>query len=124
MSGYNGINVLIVEDEGLVAMMIEDMLLDLGCQVVASVAELKQACAIAAAAQIDLAVLDVNLRGERSFPVAEILRARGIPFMFSTGYGAEGLPAEFSKCAVLNKPFSAKSLEQAVALALAVSQGG
>ncbi|MCJ8521867.1 hypothetical protein MUU54_24395, partial [Rhizobium tarimense] len=69
-----------------------------------------------------LAVLDINLGGERSFPVAEILRNRGVPFMFSTGYGRNGLPAELSDAPVLSKPFSPKELEETLSSALAVSQ--
>ena len=120
MSEFNGIKVLIVEDEGFVALLIEDMLQDLGCEIVASVAGLKEACGIAETAQIDLAVLDVNLGGERSFPVAHILQERRVPFMFSTGYGTSGLPVEFSGCPVLGKPFSAKALEEMLARALGV----
>jgi CheY-like chemotaxis protein len=122
MSEFSGIKVLIVEDEGFVALMIEDMLQDLGCEIVASVAGLNEACRIAAIAQLDLAVLDINLGRERSFAVAEILRERGVPFMFSTGYGTAGLPTEFSGSPVLGKPFSAKELKQTITLTLAVSQ--
>jgi CheY-like chemotaxis protein len=123
MSEFNGIKVLIVEDEGLVALMIEDVLQDLGCDVVASVAGLKEACSVAATAELDLAVLDINLGGERSFPVAKILRERGVPFMFSTGYGTSGLPSEFSGCPVLGKPFSPKALEETLARALGIPRG-
>ncbi|TDX79711.1 response regulator receiver domain-containing protein [Neorhizobium sp. R1-B] len=122
MSEFSGIKVLVVEDEGFVALLIEDMLSDLGCEIVASVAELQEACAVAAAEEIDLAVLDVNLGGERSFPVAEVLRERGVPFIFSTGYGTAGLPPEFIKWPVLAKPFSAKALEATLAVALGVPQ--
>jgi CheY-like chemotaxis protein len=114
----NSIKVLVVEDEGLVALMIEDILQDLGCEIVASVAHLADACVIAAKAPIDLAVLDVNLGGERSFPVAEILRDRGVPFLFSTGYETDGIPAEFNGYPVLGKPFSAKDLQQTISRAL------
>jgi CheY-like chemotaxis protein len=123
MNGFSGMKVLVVEDEGFVALLIEDMLQDLGCEIVASVARLQEACAIAETAQIDLAVLDVNLGGERSFPVAHILHERGVPFMFSTGYGTSGLPDEFSECPVLGKPFSAKTLEETLARALGVRLG-
>nr|CAD6629942.1 response regulator [arsenite-oxidising bacterium NT-25] len=118
MSEFSDIKVLLVEDEGFVALMIEDMLEDLGCEVVASVARLKEACSIASTAELDLAVLDINLGGERSFPVAIILQERGVPFMFSTGYGAVGLPAELSASPVLTKPFSAKALEEMLVFAL------
>jgi CheY-like chemotaxis protein len=118
MSKFSGIKVLIVEDESFVALMIEDMLEELGCEVVASVARLTEACGIAGTAEIDLAVLDINLGGERSFPVAEILRGRGVPFMFSTGYGAAGLPAELSGSPVLSKPFSANELQEMLSSAL------
>ncbi|HEV7437291.1 MAG TPA: response regulator [Pseudorhizobium sp.] len=122
MSEFSGIKVLIVEDESLVALMIEDMLQDLGCDIIASVARLKEACSIAATAELDLAVLDINLGEERSFPVAHILQKRGVPFMFSTGYGTAGLSAELSDSPVLSKPFSAKELEEMLSSALAVSQ--
>lgn len=121
MSEFSGIKVLIVEDEGFVAVMIEDMLQDLGCEIVASVAGLQEACGIAATAHLDVAVLDINLGGERSFPVAEILRQRRVPFVFSTGYGTAGLPAEFFGSPVLGKPFLAEALAETLALALGLS---
>ncbi|MGK9052027.1 response regulator [Neorhizobium petrolearium] len=118
MSKFSGIKVLVVEDESFVALMIEDMLEDLGCQIVASLARLKEACDIASTAELDVAVLDINLGGERSFPVAHILQERGVPFMFSTGYGKNGVPAELSDAPVLSKPFSGKELEETLALTL------
>jgi CheY-like chemotaxis protein len=119
MTDFSGTKVLVVEDEGFVALMIEDMLEDLGCQVIASVPTLKQACMFAQTAEIDLAVLDINLGGDRSFPAAKILRERGIPFIFSTGYGAAGLPAELSGSPVLGKPFSAEELKEKLQAACA-----
>ncbi|MBB4059116.1 response regulator [Pseudomonas siliginis] len=71
---------LLVEDEGAIAMLIEEMLEDLGCTVVASEAQLAKALHVANVVDVDLAILDVNLAGERVFPVAQILRARNIPF--------------------------------------------
>ncbi|QBZ90286.1 response regulator [Pseudomonas viciae] len=118
MSPFAGVRVLVVEDEGAIAMMIEEMLDEFGCEVVASVARLVTALEIASSAEIDLAILDVNLAGERVFPVAEILRDRGIPMVFSTGYGASGLPSDFAQHLVLHKPFSQSALQQKVALAL------
>ncbi|MBA1377190.1 response regulator [Pseudomonas brassicacearum] len=118
MTLFAGIRVLLVEDEGTVAMLIEEMLEDLGCTVVASVPRLALAREKAGTAQVDLAILDVNLAGERVFPVAEILRGRGVPFLFSTGYGASGLPEEFAQSPVLHKPFSESELQQKIALTL------
>ncbi|MFL6610751.1 MAG: response regulator [Pseudomonas sp.] len=118
MTLFAGIRVLLVEDEGTVAMLIEEMLEELGCTVVASVPRLALAREKAGTAQVDLAILDVNLAGERVFPVAEILRGRGVPFLFSTGYGASGLPEDFAQCPVLHKPFSESELQQKIALTL------
>lgn len=118
MTELSGLRILVVEDEGFVAMMIEEMLQDLGCLVAASVARLPEACRIAATIEADLAILDVNLYGEAVFPVAEILRERKIPFVFSTGYGASGLPAEFAGRPVLGKPFLFEELQRKIALAV------
>ncbi|MCT7377307.1 response regulator [Chelativorans salis] len=118
MSELVGLRVLVAEDEGPIALMIEDMLQDLGCEIAASVARLGDAREIAATENLDLAVLDVNLGGHAVFPVAEILRERQIPFVFSTGYGASGLPHEFSAYPVLGKPFSMRQLQQKISLAL------
>lgn len=118
MTDLAGLKVLIVEDEGAVALMIEDMLLELGCEVAASVANLDTARRTAAALQCDFAVLDVNVGGQLVFPVAQILQERQIPFLFSTGYGASGLPGEFKDRAVLSKPFSMEELQQKILIAL------
>lgn len=115
---------LVVEDEGAIAMLIEEMLEDLGCEIVASVARLAAAQERASTAHIDLAILDVNLAGERAFPVAQILRSRGIAFVFSTGYGASGVPAEFAGYPVLHKPFSEEELRRKIGLALKGSVTG
>ncbi|WP_434647615.1 response regulator [Pseudomonas sp. D1-2] len=118
MTIFAGIKVLLVEDEGAVAMLIEEMLEEQGCEVVASIPRLAMAREAAGTVEVDLAILDVNLAGERVFPVAEILRDRKIPFLFSTGYGASGLPAEFAQCPVLHKPFSENELQRKIALTL------
>ncbi|MBX4868298.1 response regulator [Rhizobium bangladeshense] len=118
MRNISGLKVLVVEDEGLVALMIEDMLEDLGFEVVASVSRLADARIAATKAEVDLAVLDVNLAGEPSFSIAEILRKRQIPFIFSTGYGLSGLPAEFAHQPLVGKPFSKNELQQTIAVAL------
>jgi CheY-like chemotaxis protein len=82
--------VLVVEDEMTIALLIEDMLTDLGHEVVGLAMRLPQAMELAATAIVDLAILDVNLDGRMSFPVADLLSARGVPFVFATGYGSAG----------------------------------
>ena len=109
------LRVLIVEDEMLVAMNIEDMLLDLGHEVAGLASRLAPAMALAREAQFDLAMLDVNLAGEQSFPVARALVERGIPFLFATGYGVKGVAEEFRSFPVLQKPFRMRDLGEAIA---------
>ena len=108
------LRVLIVEDEMLVAMNIEDMLLDLGHDVAGLASRLEPALALAREGSFDLAMLDVNLAGEQSFPVAHVLVERGIPFLFATGYGVKGIAEEFRSFPVLQKPFRARDLDQAL----------
>ncbi|HJP99503.1 MAG TPA: response regulator [Rhodanobacteraceae bacterium] len=113
-----GCRVLVIEDEGQIAMLMTDLLEELGCVVVASEFRLQDARAKAATLRFDLALLDVNLNGEPSYPIAGDLAKRGIPFVLSTGYGAKGLPAEFGDAHVLQKPFSLADLERALKTAL------
>jgi CheY-like chemotaxis protein len=104
--------IFLVEDEGLVALMIEDMLEELGLKVVASAAHLTKACELATSGSFDLALLDINLGGEFVFPVARILRDRKIPFLFSTGYGGPSLNEEFRDAPAIGKPFSIDQLNE------------
>ena len=104
------LRVLIVEDEMLVAMNIEDMLLDLGHEVAGIASRLAPALSLAGEAAIDAAMLDVNLAGENSFPVADVLAARGIPFVFATGYGRQGIEERYRDRPLLQKPFRASDL--------------
>lgn len=106
--------VLVVEDEMMVAMMIEDMLIDLGFDVVGPAMRLVNALQLAEIEPIDAAVLDVNLGSEKSFPVAEALRSRGIPFIFATGYGKLGVSDTFPNAIVLAKPFEVHRLQKAL----------
>ena len=101
-----GKKVLIVEDESLIAMLFEDILEDTGCQIVGPAMNVRQAMALVEDAEIDVAVLDVNLNGESSFPVAALLQSRGVPLVFSSGYGSEGLPPEWQDRPTLPKPFT------------------
>ena len=122
MSALAGLKALVVEDEGSVAFMIEDMLQELGCAIDASVAHLEDARRIAETIVVDFAVLDVNLNGHPVFPVAEILRRRRIPFIFSTGYGVSGVSEEFRNYPILSKPFTMNDLQQKLAAALEQSE--
>ena len=101
--------ILIVEDEMLVAMMLEDRLEMLGYTVLKA-ARLARGLDLAESEAIDVALLDINLAGEESFPIAEILRRRSIPFVFSTGYGDEGLPVDWRGERTLQKPYDSKQL--------------
>ncbi|MDB5713552.1 MAG: response regulator receiver protein [Sphingomonadales bacterium] len=95
-------------------MALEDMLLDLGCVVVGPALGLRRALELALVELLDGAVLDVNLSDDRSFPVANILGVRAVPFLFATGYGEQGLEPPFESAPVLSKPYSLASLEQSL----------
>ena len=82
----SGRRVLVVEDEMMILMIIEDMLADLGCESVTAAATVDQALALIDAQVFDAAMLDMNLNGNKSHAVADALAARGVPFVFSTGY--------------------------------------
>jgi CheY-like chemotaxis protein len=113
-NNLNGLKVLVVEDEMLVSMLLEDMLAGLGCLVVGPAAELDEAMKLAESAEIDLALLDVNLGGKPIFPVADALKARGVPFAFASGYGEAGLTDSHRGAAVIQKPFREGDLAQAL----------
>lgn len=100
-----GLRVLVVEDEMMVSMLIEDMLTDLGCTVIGPASRLDEALELTEAGGIDCAVLDVNLGGQPIFPVADLLRQKGAPFAFATGYGDAGLRDVDRGTPVLQKPF-------------------
>lgn len=104
--------VFIVEDEALVAMLLEDMVTELGHQVVGMSSSLDEALLAAQSLQCDVALLDINLNGQRSFPIATALAGRGIPFLFASGYGAAGLEKAFIDRPVLSKPFSITQLDK------------
>ncbi len=115
-SSHDGLKVLLVEDEALVAMLVEDMLAEQGCSVVAAASRLEEALAKVrdVSLDFDVAILDLNLAGETTFPVAEALARRGVPFVFATGYGAAGLPPEWRARPTLQKPFTAADVASAL----------
>lgn len=117
MTGQTAKRVLIVEDEILLAMHLEDMLIALGHDVVGQATRVDIAIELASKSEIDFAVLDINVAGTKSFPVADILRQRGIPFAFATGYGVEGLMDGYRDFPILQKPYSEEDLERAIAQA-------
>lgn len=110
--------VLIVEDEVLIALHLEDMLTEIGHEVVGHASRIESALELADKADVDFAVLDINLAGAESFPVADVLRGRGIPFIFATAY--QGLMnQEYGDEVLLKKPYAPHELEIAMERAFA-----
>ncbi len=110
--------VFVVEDEMTIAMLIEEMLEDLGFEIAGTSMRLEPGLKLASTIEADVAILDINLDGKQSFPIADILRSRGIPFFFATGYGAKGLNDDYQGTFTLKKPFLFADLERAVRLAV------
>ena len=108
--------ILVVEDEVIVGMLLEDMLGELGCEVAAISTQLEEALQLARTLEVDLAILDINLGGTQSFPVADVLSARSIPFLFATGYGARILKPPYSDTPTLQKPFQLEDLRRILSL--------
>lgn len=107
-----GQRVVVIEDEGMVAMLVEDMLTELGHSVGAVASRMRDAIDIAQNGMFDWAILDVNLEGQPSYPVADILKERGVPFAFATGYGAKCLDTKYGDVPVLAKPFVMADLKK------------
>jgi CheY-like chemotaxis protein len=107
-----GLRILIVEDESMVAMLLEEIVDELGYTVVGPVARVAPALELLDAGEIDGALLDVNLDGERSYPIADALDQLGRPYVFCTGYGLAGLDEAYRDRPVLQKPFTRDRLEQ------------
>jgi CheY-like chemotaxis protein len=114
-----GKRILVVEDEALVAMLIESLLEEYGCCVVGPCSTVAKALTVAHSETFDLAVLDVNLRGEKVYPVAELLAERHIPFLFLSGYGEEAIPPGHSDWKVCTKPFRSNDLIKMLSVAIA-----
>ena len=98
-------NILVVEDEFLLACMIEEDLRAGGCTVVGPFGDLASASEAAGREAFDLALLDINLNGEMAYPLADDLQARGIPFLFLSGYGTSNLPERFRTSPQIAKPY-------------------
>lgn len=113
----DGLRVLVVEDEPVVAMCLEDLLESLGCVTIGPASRLAEGLALATGEAVDAAILDINLGGERSEPIALTLRARGVPFVFASGYGSppegfgDGVP-------LIEKPYREAEVRAALAAVL------
>lgn len=105
--------ILLVEDEPMIAFALEDMVIDLGFEVVGPAFRLADALDLAGSEQFDVAVLDVNLNEQRSYAVADLLKDRGIPFLFATGY-AEGGVGWTEETIVIAKPYNRSQLSRAL----------
>src|SRR6201995_6209663 len=107
-------SVFLVEDEVMIRMMVSDMLEELGYTVAAEAGEIGEAMRLAQNTYFDLAILDVNVNGKVISPVADLLKARGRPFIFATGYGSSGLPQGYRDRPALQKPFPLETLGQVI----------
>jgi two-component SAPR family response regulator len=117
-SNLVGLKVLIIEDEPLISMFIEDSLADIGCTTVGTITRLSGAASKIDEVECDVIMLDVNLSGEQTIELAELLLKRRLPFIFSTGYGHSGIPPHLHHVPVLQKPFQEGDLRDALLLVL------
>lgn len=126
MTSLQGKRILVVEDEAIVALMVEDILGDCGATVVGSARTIEEGMAMATREDLDAAVLDVNVRGLRIDPIVEVLTARGIPFLLATGYSKVEF-ANGQHALHIEKPYTPENLAKSLANALQLSeleQGG
>jgi DNA-binding response OmpR family regulator len=112
--GLRGRRVLVVEDDPFISLALEDMLTEHGCIVVGAASTVASALLLAASEEIDVALLDVSVGPERVDPVAELLAGRDCPFIFTTGYGRAGLPEAHASRAIVEKPFYADEVIDAL----------
>jgi DNA-binding response OmpR family regulator len=112
--GLRGRRVLLVEDDPFISLALEDMLVEHGLVVVGAASTVASALRLAASEEIDVALLDVSIGPERVDPVAELLAGRGCPFVFTTGYGRAGLPEAHASRAIVEKPFYADEVIDAL----------
>jgi CheY-like chemotaxis protein len=114
----HGARILVVEDELMIRMLLEDMLGELGYTIAAQAGRVDEALAAANSGDFHVAILDVNLNGQTISPVADVLAARGVPFVFATGYGESGLPEPYRDRPTLKKPFQLDGLGRTLLSAL------
>jgi DNA-binding response OmpR family regulator len=113
-TGLSGRSVFLVEDEVMIRMMVADMLQELGYKVAAEAGDIAEAMRLAQTTEFDIAILDVNVNGKVISPVADLIRARNLPFIFATGYGSSGLPEEYRDRPALQKPFQIETLARVI----------
>ena len=111
-------SVFLVEDEVMIRMMVADMLEELGYKVAAEAGDIAEAMRLAQSAEFDLAILDVNVNGKVISPVADLIKAKGRPFIFASGYGSSGLPEQYRDRPALQKPFQIDALGKTIETAL------
>lgn len=109
-----GCLVLVVEDEAMLSLMLGELLTGIGCEVVASASRFADAERKCETLAFDVALLDVNLRGEQTFPIAEAMRQRGQAFVLATGYTSTILPESLRASPLLQKPYRTRDLEAAL----------
>jgi two-component SAPR family response regulator len=124
VSDVKGCRFLVVEDEILIAVLIEDALVGMGCEIVGPTGRLDTAMQLANEGEFDAAILDITIRGGKAYPIAELLVARGIPFAFASGYSDWALPEAFRDQPRLIKPFTPRALDEQIrALCVEVTKG-
>jgi DNA-binding response OmpR family regulator len=111
--------ILLVEDEAMIALHMEDLVADLGHEVAATAMRLGEALEMARGCDVDFAILDVNLAGSMSFPVADVLTERGVPYVFATGYGSGGIGPPYNERTIMHKPVRLSDLSRAIDAAAA-----
>jgi DNA-binding response OmpR family regulator len=108
---FQGLRVLLVEDDTMICLLLEDMLLEFGCEIIGPACDIRRATDLARRHEsIDVAVLDVNLAGQVVFPVADILAKRGVPILFATGLDADDLPQDWQGHQTIQKPMTTNQL--------------
>jgi CheY-like chemotaxis protein len=111
--------ILLVEDEMMISMLLEDLLESYGYEVVGPASRVSNALGLACSEAIDAGILDLNIAGEEVYPVADALAARGIPFLFVTGYKASAITQKYAERPMLQKPFKPQALKQTLHAILA-----
>ena len=120
MSDLAGRRILIVEDSPVVGPYTADLLAELGCEAVGPAPTMAAARTLAEEGQFDAAIMDVHIRGERVFPLCDLLASRGVPFLLTSGYAAWELPEKLRECPRLQKPYTLEDLAKGLSEILRV----